>query len=403
VVVTSDDEHSELRRSWVQLRGRLLGVKERLDFGDTWQVEISDKADRLSNLVHHLDAAVVLSDQFLYAPALAVTRTSLEHVVVDWLVMRGKTSVQRIKNVPPDVWETWEAERAAGAAWTADIVQWSRTKRGEVTIRRRGLFSGPDEDGHREQMSIHYFLLDQYDGLMGKPADQKPDGVLTGEELRALAAENELFWLDHLRWAALVQLLADSDLLQSEDEARLNSHYRFLSSFAHPVADNQSLLYGRHLRGTAPHYDHYASELVLLYVINFAVLELRAFRDGVGERVGVTLRDDGLESVLATAERATEYFWFMGDRAHSWDVHRAVNRAATQAIREDATRDLGMADSGGAGGIAAGDDIRPAHSGVSFPRNPLERLVSQHAHAVGRVREAAYSSPWPRSDALPRT
>ncbi len=37
-----------------------------------------------------------------------------------------------------------------------------------------------------------------------------------------------------------------------------------------------------------------------------------------------------------------------------------------------------------------------------FPRDPLARLVRQHASVRGRVFGAEYTSPWPREDATGR-
>ena len=49
-----------------------LRLRQNLDFGDTYQVEFADKADRAANLALHLDAAVQLADRHLYGPAFAV-------------------------------------------------------------------------------------------------------------------------------------------------------------------------------------------------------------------------------------------------------------------------------------------------------------------------------------------
>ncbi len=250
-----------------------------------------------------------LCDQHLYGPAFAALRSGLEHAVLDWLVFLGHTYVQRFSAIADDTWAEWQADRAVGAAWTAGITSWTRTKKGDVTIRRDGLYTEADEHGHRDQLSIYYFLLQEYDGLLGKPADQEHDGFLTLEELRARADENEARWLLYLRWSALVENLLENDLVDEEDCGRLAAHYRFLSTFAHPVSDAAQRLYARPLDGAAPHYDHYSSELILLYVVALGALELENYGAGVAASFGVDVAAAHSHSdELHRARKAADYF-----------------------------------------------------------------------------------------------
>lgn len=383
--MTADDDHTDLRAAWGRLNSRLRDLPQNLDFGDdTLHVEFVDKANRAANLALHLDAAVQLADRHLYAPAFGVTRSCLEHAVLDWLMFLGQTYVQKISGVPEEDWAQWQVDKQAGANWTAGIVQWDRTRKGDVTIRRSGLYTEPDERGNREQLSIYYFLLEEYDGLIGRPADQEGDGFLTRDELRALATENRTRWTVYLRWSALLENLEVNNLIEESDSGRLGVHYAFLSTFAHPVSHNQRRLYGGRVDGMQPHYDHYASELVLLYIVTLAALELRNYRDGLMERLGVELADGrGLDADLRLVRRITDHFWFIGTNPHAWDLHRAVNQTALQLVRAGSSEPPNV----------------PEASAVPFPRDPLSRLVSQHTDSRGRVPEADYRSPWPRADA----
>jgi hypothetical protein len=383
VCVTADDDHSDLRGTWARLNSRLRDLRQNLDFGDdTFHVEFADKANRAANVALHLDAAVQLADQHLYGPAFAVTRSCLEHAVVDWLVFLGHTYVEHITGVSEEEWAQWQADCEAGADWTKDV-QLTRTRKG-VIIRRGGLYTEPDEHGNREQLSIYYFLLQEYDGLIGRPADQEDDEFLTGDELRALATENQARWQTYLRWSALLDNLVVNNLVEEADLGRLRVHYAFLSTFAHPVSDTQRRLYGKHLDGIPPHYDHYASELVLLYIVTLAALELENYRDGVKESLGAELADpQGLDADLRLVRQFTGHFWFIGINPHMWDFHRAANRAAIRRVREGGSEQPPV----------------PEASGVPFPRDPLLRLISQHTSSRGRVAGAEYTSPWPRPDA----
>jgi hypothetical protein len=256
-----------------------------------------------------------------------------------------------------------------------------------VTIRWRGVLSAPDEHGTQEKLSIYYFLIDEYDGLLGKPADQEDDGFLTKDELRRRASENEARWLVYLRWSALLENLEENGLIDAADSGRLSVHYRFLSSYAHPVTNSDVRLYGRHLDGASPHYDHYASELVLLYAIAIASLELRTYSQGVKERLNAETADhDGTAEDLQAADQVAGHFWFLGENPHPRDRHDEVSRRSIRQLRE-----------GGDGSVAV-----PEMSEVAFPRDPLSRLVRQHASSYGRIAGTEYISPWPRTDASGR-
>lgn len=386
--MSADDDHADLRAVWTRLNSRLRDLRQSLDFGDdTFHVDISEKANRAADLALHLDAALAVVDRHLYGPAFSILRSSMEHAVLDWLLFLGHTYAQHIPDVTEADWAQWQVDRDAGASWTAHIVDWHRTSKGDVTIRRGGLFSEPDEQGKQEQISIYYFLLEQYDGLIGRPADQQGDGVLTGDEMRALASQNQDRWHDYLRWSALLENLVANDLISKVDCQRLGVHYRFLSTFAHPVSNTQRRLYGRQLDGREPHYDHYASELALLYVITFAALELENYRDGVRKALGVDLPDaQETDRDLRAARNVTNYFWFIGTNPNGWDFHAQANRLAIQRMRDGNIGEVGAQE--------------PADA--PFPTDPLLRLIQQHRNSHGRVEGMEFVSPWPRNDASRR-
>ncbi|HEX7211926.1 MAG TPA: hypothetical protein VF241_13465 [Propionibacteriaceae bacterium] len=110
-------------------------------------------------------------------------------MLVDWLVFRGRTFARGHRSVADERWTQWQADRAAGAEWTRTIQNWTRNKKGDVRIVFEGPFSAPDEQGERQQISIYYFILKQYQPAMGPPAQQAYDGLIDRDELRLLADE----------------------------------------------------------------------------------------------------------------------------------------------------------------------------------------------------------------------
>src|SRR5215831_17418991 len=127
------------------------------------------------------------------------------------------------------------------------------------------MFAAPDEQGHRWSISIYYFLIQQYDALGPRPPQQAVE----------YARDNQAIYEMYLRWASIRENVISNGFEDEADMARIDVHYRFLSSYVHPISDRQAATYGRNQ--SWPRYDHYSSELILLYVITFAVREIRSF------------------------------------------------------------------------------------------------------------------------------
>ena len=384
-VMSDNDEHRELVAAWNSLNDTMDGLPQRLQWGDTQHMDVTDMADRVRGLSIHLDSAVVLAGQFRYEPGLALLRSGLEHCVVDWLVFLGRTMVQRFSGVDDATWDEWQAARATGADWTTTIRDWTRTKKGDVRTVREGLFSEPDEDGNRSQISIYYFLLGQYRPTLGPPSAQAEEWAISREELRRMASENEALWRVYLTWSSLLTNLQTNDLVDDLDAGRLAAHYRFLSGYAHPVADQRRSTYGNHALLGWPKYDHYAHEIVLLYAITLASLELRHFIRVIEQQPGPRLANkDDVIRVIESAETASSYFWFLGAHPHAYDTWKAHNEACFRALR--------------AGGAPELPPV-PGPEDVPYPADPLQRLVAMHSSANELMTGSSFVSPWPRDDA----
>jgi hypothetical protein len=348
-------------------------------------MDVTDMADRVRGLSIHLDSAVELAGQFRYEPALALLRTGLEQCVVDWLVFLGRTMVQRFTGVDDAKWDEWQAARAAGADWTTTIRDWTQTKKGDVRIVTEGPFSEPDDHGNRSQISIYYFLLEQYRPTLGPPSAQGEEWAISRDDLRRMAGENEALWRVYLTWSSLLKNLQANDLVDDVDAGRLAVHYRFLSGYAHPVTDQRRNAYGSHALLGWPKYDHYSSELVLLYAITLGGLELWHFIRAIERRTGPHLADtDAVVQMLEAAETATSYFWFLGAHPHAYDTWKAHNEACSRALRAGGTPEL---------------TPEPRPEDVAYPADPLRRLVAMHNSAYEVMTGFAFVSPWPRDDA----
>jgi hypothetical protein len=383
--VTADDEHATLASVWDGVRRILEGMPTSLRFVDVHYVEVSDKAQRVKSLGVHLEGAVSLMRSERYESAFALLRTCLEHVIVDWLVFQGRTFVKRFSSVSEETWQQWQDARADGAEWTRTIQDWHRTKKGHVRIVHEGIFSEPDEDGRRQQLSIYYFLLEQYRPTVGPPGRQVDDGLIGRDELRQMAMENHAIWEVYLTWSSLLTNLRENQLVDAEDAGRLAVHYRFLSGYAHPVADQRRETYGRDTGLGWPRFDHYSSELILLYAITLGTHEIRNFLASLRERPDVAITDlDGLGRALGAAEDAASHFWFLGLNPHAYDVWKTRNEIAFRAFRAE---------------NALVVPPEPAPEDVAYPPDPLRRLIAMHSSTQEMTTGLAYISPWERRDA----
>lgn len=178
-----------LAAAWRSVRADMDGILRRLRWESTEHMEVTEKADRVRSLSMHLDFAVELAGQLRYPPALVLIRTGLEHCAVDRLVFLGRTLTQRFAHIDDATWSEWQSARAAGEDWTRTIRDWTRTRRGEVRVVREGMFSEPDEVGNRSQISVYFFLLEQYRPTIGPPSSQRGTRAISNPDLRAMPAE----------------------------------------------------------------------------------------------------------------------------------------------------------------------------------------------------------------------
>ena len=118
--------------------------------------------------------------------------------------------------------------------WAEDIVDWYRTKRGQVTVTYRGMFSEPDVNGVRTEISVYYFLRTQFDPLAPRRPGTSEVGrgfpLITEEEQTQQAEQNRSLYELYLTWPRIKRNLL-SNMFETKDSlAQIDVHYRFLSA-----------------------------------------------------------------------------------------------------------------------------------------------------------------------------
>lgn len=294
--------------------------------------------------------------------------------------------MQVIQGVDESTWTEWERQRAQGEAFTT-VVDWKRARNGSVEITHEGLRSA-SSDSDDILLSLHYFLLRQYQPYFGPPSAQAQfeDGLGLVDRDREFAKENEAIYWAYLRWKSIKKSLAVNGFANGNDIHKLEVHYRFLSAFVHPVSDVIDLIYGRN-QLSLPVYDHYSSELALLYVVVLAVEELRHFKAMSQAKPQVEIEDWAqTERFCQDAWEQASYLWFPGHSPHSYDRITEANKRMFRSLVGGSQRQFV-------------DPSTIRDSEVRYYRDPLRRLVSLHSGFHEITTGLVFVSPWPRSDA----
>ncbi|MET8845803.1 hypothetical protein [Amycolatopsis sp. NPDC004625] len=385
-----DLEHRALMDTAEGLISELVSLRRRLRHGnDVEYSQHGEFADRARGMGEQLRGAVMLARADLYAPAFGCLRMAFEHMLVDRLLFLGRRIIRYVENVEADVWEEWNRRRDNGDEEFLLVTEWSRTKKGRVEIVERGLRSTPSSGLESYELSPYYFLVKQFQPYMGTPSSQPmfDDGISDPARMREWAERNDRIYRTYLSWSSIKRNLQLNGFADEVTISRLDVHYRFLSAFVHPVSEVDSLIYGRN-QINVPRYDHYSSELVLLYVTALALRELRHFVEMTGEAPMVEFIDgDVSEERWRKAAVDISYLWFPGDAPHEMDRVEEVNKRAFRQWRNvGSTRTVE-------------DPSQIPDDGVRYYRDPLRRLVKMHSGFTEMTTGLSFVSPWPRADA----
>jgi hypothetical protein len=366
----------------------LGGFGSRLRPGRVAHAQHGDFAERAVSLRMYLESSLNLAVQGEYMPAFAVVRAALEHHLTDRLLFLGRRYKRVLTGVKKATYEEWLGDWKGKKPGTEDIarLEW---RNGTVVVVRTGLHpTGGKKGPSGRTLSIYYFLLQDFDPFVGRPKEQRylARGFTSIDQHIRHAANQQRLYGESLRWDGIKSNLAYNRLCSAEMLRRFEVHYRFLSAFVHPVPAGFDLIYGRNRPSGAPRYDHYTSELILLYINKIAAEELKALKRIAGRPPKVQLADwSSVEARVRTADAVAEHLWFPGDRPHHFDY---VEEANSRGLRRGKL-------------VPAQRRPTPSQLKVSqirYYRNPLRRLIHMHA-SFQELTGFAYRSPWPRQDA----
>jgi hypothetical protein len=169
-------------------------------------------------------------------------------------------------------------------------------------------------------------------------------------------------------------------------ELHVNVHYGFLSGFAHPSKRGYETVYGHNHPDRMGSFDHYASELCLLYVITIAAAELEAYGRMARRvpQVGLSRWAEVMRAVQ-DARLASSYFWFLGDGPTMLDRIDTVH-----------TPRRGQRPKVGKPKV---DPATLPETRVKYYSDPMERLVRLHHSSQELTTGLVFRSDFEREDA----
>lgn len=182
--------------------------------------------------------------------------------------------------------------------------------------------------------------------------------------------------------------LSLNGVLDKKTTTRVLVHYNFLSNFSHSTSDSLSIIRERKLYQISPDgldiiYNHYLSELALLYICHLLSMHLQHAIYYLRWRA-IKLKNEIkiYRSLCKKAEEDFGYFWFIFNKPHQYDRYNHANRKCNYKKKL----------------FYRPEDIRLGD--VRYYENPLYRLKQLHQSQRELTTGNVFNSPFPRKDAL---
>jgi hypothetical protein len=388
--MTATDDHELLPTHADRMVARLEDIEALSVHGRVGHQQHTDYARRVRRLAHHLRAVMSLTESYHYPSALVVVRAALEHHLMDRLILLANRHIVTYTKAKKADAAKWEADIRALQTKGSDIAGSFWDRAGHLNVVHRGLHSGKSKKGRGQTISLWYFEADTYDPFVGPKwyAARLARPFWEKRQMQKFADEQASAWRYLFRHDAVMKALRVNRLLPGQHE-QVEVHYAFLSGFAHPSNRGYEAVYGRNWPDRMGSFDHYASELLLLYVIALAAAEIEVYGRMARRDPRLNLRDwDVVTAEVRSAQADTAYFWFLSGGPTMYD---RIDTAHTYP---------GNARPKFGGPRVDPSAIRPVR--VRYYRDPLNRLVKLHQSYGEATSGLVHRSPFERADAVNR-
>lgn len=385
--MTRRDDHETLPAHAERMLARLEALHGLSEHGDAMHMQHVDHAKRARQLADHLRAVLALSDGLHYPSALVVVRAALEHHLMDRLIFLANRYVETYAGVTKKGLRKEEARLAAlQAGDRPDIERWWWDDSG-MNVVVRGLHSARSKKGRGQIISPFYFRIDDFDPFTGgkKHAANLASPFWRKAHREEWAAKAATTWRSYFVHQKVLKALGANHLLPGRLAMQVDVHYAFLSGFAHPSKRGYEAIHGRNFPDRIGSFDHYASEIALLYVTTIAAAEIEIFGRMARRAPRLGLRGwNTVESDMRKARAATSYFWFLGGHPTSLDRLDSVHTPPGSSKPE--------------WGRPRRDPAKLRDASVNYYADPLDRLVRLHHGWQEMTTALVYQSPFERQD-----
>jgi hypothetical protein len=376
--VTSDTGLDELRATAKTVVDRLLHLRYAPggDASHSWHMDWLERAGLLAG---HLESVLRLEQDGRYPSAFAMSRVALEQYLLDRLIVLADRWEQHIV-VPPDRDPDEVRAHLDEQLKDGSLVSYRKAGARRFIAVRRGLTF---ENDPSEWLSAYTFWDERYDPFQRAGVDQArlQSTFMAADEQRRYAQESVELWHRAFNWPSIRRNLKLNALLSNDELFHLDVHYGFLSAYVHPTSAGFDAALERNKPRLGLRFNHYAAELLTLYVTRIAIREIETIASGLSRKPACAVGEwESVSELIAHADNLSDYLWFLGGGPTAFDKVWTANQLEFKdRVRRDPSK-LAEAD-------------------LTYPDNPLSRIARLHWTFQELVTGHLYVSPWPRADA----
>jgi hypothetical protein len=191
-----------------------------------------------------------------------------------------------------------------------DLERWWWDSSG-MNVVWRGFHSNRSKKGRGQIISPYYFRIDDFDPFTGgkKHAAKVASPFWRKLHRQDWAASAAAMWDQYFVHGRVMKAIDVNHLLPGRLRMQVDIHDGFLSGYAHPSNKGYEAFHGLNNPDRLDDFDHYGSEIALLYVITLAAAELEIFMRMSRRQPRLGLRDaDAIATEVRDARLSSSYF-----------------------------------------------------------------------------------------------
>ena len=324
-----------------------------------------------------------------YVDAYRLIRCIFENYLLYQLMLRGflyqKTfsvvpKTKTHKEVCEEALTKLEEDHKNGIALTVISAKPTSNYK-KIIVTYRGLNDSNDDAS--DMIPYYYFAFVDYDSerhIVDRIPELYESDFFPDARTKWQKYHQELYD-NYLSFGAMKKALILNNIYTEKEFNKVSIHYNFLSSFIHPNKKAMKIVEGNYINSFVKsideiyNYDHYVSELALLYVaflLKYLIEEILAY---LPKRFII---DVNYKNNLLVGFEKFSYFWFLKEEPHEYDKHKHLT------LKQHAKEQRG---------IELGEE-------PTYYKNPLNRIVGLHGSEHELTTGSIFNSPFQRKDSF---